>query len=78
MPKIPKATSSESLSQTQMPLETIRAKWTHGQKLILRDRFDFPIVITQPLGVNGAGGELTDRAPPVALNEFNAWECKTC
>jgi putative redox protein len=37
-----------------MPPEIVRLEWVKHQEFILRDRFDFPIVMTQPAGVNGA------------------------
>ena len=37
-----------------MSSETVRADWINDQVFLLRDRHDFPIVMTQPMGVNGA------------------------
>jgi len=37
-----------------MSTETVRADWMRGKMFLLRDHFDFPIVMTQPSGVNGA------------------------
>ena len=37
-----------------MPTETVRIDWIHDQLFLMRDRFNFPIVMTQPSGVNGA------------------------
>ena len=37
-----------------MPTETVRVDWVRDQIFLLRDRNDFPIVMTQPQGVTGA------------------------
>lgn len=37
-----------------MPTETVHADWIDGQRFLLRDRFDFPIVMAQPDGVSGS------------------------
>ena len=37
-----------------MSSETVRAEWVRDEIFMLRDRHDFPIVMTQPWGVNGA------------------------
>jgi putative redox protein len=37
-----------------MPTENVRVDWIQDQMFLLRDRADFPIVMTQPAGVNGA------------------------
>ncbi len=37
-----------------MPLETVRAEWIRDSVFVLYDRFNFPVVMTQPMGVNGA------------------------
>ena len=37
-----------------MPKETVHAEWTGEMTFLLKDRSDFPIVMTQPMGVNGA------------------------
>jgi putative redox protein len=37
-----------------MPTETVRADWIQDQLFLLRDHYGFPIVMTQPEGVNGA------------------------
>ena len=37
-----------------MPIETVRVDWVADQLFLLRDRAGFPIVMTQPNGVNGA------------------------
>ncbi len=37
-----------------MPLETVRAEWIRDSVFVLCDRFNFPVVMTQPMGVNDA------------------------
>lgn len=37
-----------------MPTETVHADWIDGQRFLLRDRFDFPVVMAQPDGVSGS------------------------
>lgn len=37
-----------------MPVETVRAEWVRDNVFVLYDRFGFPVVMTQPMGVNGA------------------------
>lgn len=37
-----------------MPTETVHADWIADQRFLLRDRFDFPIVMAQPDGVSGS------------------------
>ena len=37
-----------------MHTETVRAHWIDRQNFLLRDRFGFPILMSQPMGVNGA------------------------
>jgi putative redox protein len=37
-----------------MPTETVRVEWIHDQVFLMNDHFGFPIVMTQPSGVNGA------------------------
>jgi putative redox protein len=51
-----------------MPPEVVRLDWTTGQEFILRDRFDFPIVMTQPAGVNGAD------LLPLSVIGCSAWD----
>ena len=34
--------------------ETVHVEWVRDQVFLLRDRFDFPLVMTQPAGVNGS------------------------
>ncbi|HEX7432999.1 MAG TPA: OsmC family protein [Anaerolineaceae bacterium] len=37
-----------------MSIETVHADWVKDQVFILKDHLDFPIVMTQPNGANGA------------------------
>ena len=37
-----------------MSTETVRIDWIRDQLFLMRDRFGFPIVMTQPSGVNAA------------------------
>ena len=37
-----------------MPTEVVSLRWVHDRVFLLQDRFGFPIVMTQPMGVNGA------------------------
>jgi len=37
-----------------MPEEIVRVEWVEGQVFLLRDHFDFPLVMAQPAGINGA------------------------
>ena len=37
-----------------MPVETVSVDWVQDQEFLLKDHFGFPIVMTQPMGVNGA------------------------
>jgi putative redox protein len=37
-----------------MATETVRIDWIRDQLFLMRDRFNFPIVMTQPSGVNAA------------------------
>jgi putative redox protein len=37
-----------------MPTETVRVEWIHDQVFLMNDHFGFPIVMSQPSGVNGA------------------------
>ena len=37
-----------------MGTEIVRADWLNGDRYLLRDRYEFPIVMTQPMGVNGS------------------------
>jgi putative redox protein len=51
-----------------MPGETVRVDWIADQMFLLRDRNDFPIVMTQPNGVNGAD------LLPLSLIGCAAWD----
>ncbi len=37
-----------------MPTETVSVEWIGDQVFLMNDRAGFPIVMTQPMGVNGA------------------------
>lgn len=37
-----------------MITETVKAEWVRERTFLLRDRNDFPIVMTQPMGVSGS------------------------
>lgn len=37
-----------------MPVEKVEVEWVRDQVFLMADRFGFPIVMTQPSGVNGA------------------------
>lgn len=37
-----------------MATETVHIEWVRDQLFLMRDRFDFPVVMTQPSGVNAA------------------------
>jgi putative redox protein len=51
-----------------MSSQTVRADWISDQLFLLRDRNDFPIVMTQPNGVNGAD------LLPLSLIGCAAWD----
>ncbi len=51
-----------------MPTETVRADWIDEQVFLLRDQFGFPVVMTQPMGVNGAD------LLPMSLIGCAAWD----
>ena len=51
-----------------MAVETVHAHWVEENVFLLRDHFGFPIVMTQPLGVNG-----TDLLP-LSLIGCAAWD----
>ncbi len=48
--------------------ETVHADWVNEQVFLLRDRNDFPVVMTQPAGVNGAD------LLPLSLIGCAAWD----
>lgn len=51
-----------------MPVEAVSASWIEGQVFLLRDHHDFPLVMTQPAGVNGAD------LLPLSLIGCAAWD----
>jgi len=51
-----------------MATETVRVDWLADRTFLLRDRNDFPIVMTQPQGVNGAD------LLPLSLIGCAAWD----
>ncbi len=51
-----------------MATETVRVDWIADRMFLLRDRNDFPIVMTQPQGVNGAD------LLPLSLIGCSAWD----
>jgi len=51
-----------------MPPEIVRLDWVENQEFILRDRFDFPIVMSQPSGVSGAD------LLPLSIIGCSAWD----
>jgi putative redox protein len=51
-----------------MATEIVRADWIAAQVFLLRDRHSFPIVMTQPQGVNGAD------LLPLSLIGCSAWD----
>jgi len=51
-----------------MSTETVRADWIDDQVFLLRDQSGFPVVMTQPMGVNGAD------LLPMSLIGCAAWD----
>ena len=51
-----------------MAVETVHANWIEGKVFLLKDHFGFPIVMTQPNGVNGAD------LLPLSLIGCAAWD----
>lgn len=51
-----------------MPSETVQVHWIGDQQFLLQDRHGFPIVMTQPGGVNGAD------LLPLSLIGCSAWD----
>ena len=51
-----------------MPTELVRLDWLADQVFVLRDHNDFPLVMTQPMGVNGAD------LLPMSLLGCAAWD----
>jgi putative redox protein len=54
-----------------MTIETVRAKWIEDQIFLLNDHSDFPIIMTQPAGVHGAG------LLPMSLIGCAAWDVQS-
>jgi putative redox protein len=54
-----------------MPIETVSVDWVSSQQFLLKDQHDFPIVMTQPMGVNGAD------LLPLSLIGCAAWDVMT-
>jgi putative redox protein len=46
----------------------VRADWIEEQVFLLRDHFDYPVVMTQPMGVSGAD------LLPMSLIGCSAWD----
>lgn len=51
-----------------MPSETVKLDWISEETFLLRDRGDFPVVMTQPMGANGAD------LLPLSLIGCAAWD----
>jgi putative redox protein len=51
-----------------MPSETVQLDWISDQDFLLRDRAGFPVIMTQPMGVNGAD------LLPLSLIGCAAWD----
>jgi putative redox protein len=51
-----------------LPSETVRLDWVSEQIFLLRDQAGFPVVMTQPMGVNGAD------LLPLSLIGCAAWD----
>jgi putative redox protein len=51
-----------------MPSETVQLDWISDQEFLLRDRSGFPVIMTQPMGVNGAD------LLPLSLIGCAAWD----
>lgn len=41
-----------------MPTEIVHADWVRERVFLLRDRFDFPIPMTQPMGAYEIAGQV--------------------
>ena len=54
-----------------MSTETVHADWVKDQLFILKDHLDFPIVMTQPHGANGAD------LLPLSLIGCAAWDVQS-
>ena len=51
-----------------MHTQSVRVDWIERQVFLLQDQFGFPIVMTQPMGVNGAD------LLPLSLIGCSAWD----
>ena len=51
-----------------MAVETVHAQWVEERVFLLKDHFGFPVVMTQPMGVNGAD------LLPLSLIGCAAWD----
>ena len=51
-----------------MPSETVQLDWISDQSFLLHDRSGFPVIMTQPMGVNGAD------LLPLSLIGCAAWD----
>jgi putative redox protein len=51
-----------------LPSETVQLDWISEQNFLLRDRAGFPVIMTQPMGVNGAD------LLPLSLIGCTAWD----
>jgi len=51
-----------------VPSETVQLDWISEQNFLLRDRGGFPVIMTQPMGVNGAD------LLPMSLIGCAAWD----
>jgi len=51
-----------------MAVETVQAQWIEERIFLLKDHFGFPVVMTQPMGVNGAD------LLPLSLIGCAAWD----
>ena len=51
-----------------MTVDKVSARWVSDQVFLLRDHFDFPVVMTQPMGANGAD------LLPLSLIGCAAWD----
>ena len=54
--------------EVALPTETVQLDWISDQTFLLRDRAGFPVIMTQPMGVNG--GDLL----PLSLIGCAAWD----
>jgi len=51
-----------------MEREIVRVEWIRDKVFLLKDRHDFPLIMTQPQGVNGAD------LLPLSLAGCSAWD----